>query len=1134
MHWHKFELPKRSQFRYIVRVCVDKHIIRIIIKINYNIIFQNVDIESDEESDVLDETLGTLLGDAIRSGYDLLNVSSISEESSDSANQSFDTSVQNMNAKLDTISLQDDSETVTGQFGFKKYTVPPLLTRHPPPETGRDDDREVLRRVLDDVLLKLGHNCQSGKVAERKIIFGPDNKIGKNLLLLKKDNPKYEMILPEFPLLHVRKSKITVLFSGYQKAGLVEMLRFMRDEAIEDWTKLVSLAHIEAATRYVRRLSIALHVSFLIEFIKSLSGKEKEDCVNDFVHLKEKGMTIKWDEKLQLFMSLGTSRNATFALHADMMQHADEVAAVALAERLGGPQGYHLLLASVKSSLLFSYLNGAVAYAPFCTELILQHYSASTFDQNLKKCLFSTPISDSKLNFSGDTKREMDHITALKSFKSGSTLGSITQRMSLVDDATSVHRRFSSPKQPSQTVADQLGWHFDKKDWKHIMPTVHMVLRRGGLSREPNEIPFNVYTTSPTPLEPCILDVNSRGAGEYLLQKSLSKLHILGFDDSDIQPQSSVQGNKAIVDKVLKTKGTTVRRARICKGTRLKCQSEIEEEQRQKAVAKTLKQIQCFSSKQNTCQALVYPDGSKPKVQKSSTILKALSSVVDTCKKMSSNGETDHQIMYLNTRIVPEEVRRHASVATVEFAGIKFKTNAPSGSAYLKHVEKNVLTNIIKDYPAVKNIVVCEEKYSFTPDILKYATRKQRQVRKTSSVAHLKAGEQILSKDTFSRDAIMNTAEGKFLISNFLAENIHLINIESDLSLIVDSEFVTACSCSKIFPCTLGQCDKFCTPVIAHFTEEAGYVGHTNLTGVHQRKGEAELAQVDWIFHYLPKLGPGEGVVSIVTSGDIDAVLLHMYAVSLHWPRENNNLFTHPVYVVLQKPHRMCDIFCITELIQLLDKSTNDKNMAVKIAMTLTIGGNDFIPKPFGISHSKCIDLFLSTSLFQDHLFNISDGIVKINVDQFIEFYKYLYTPKKVNAAHTPFDEVRRLTFVARNNTTNSTISSHQTRNPQQWLPPKSCLSRLCKLVEIVGEYMATAGKHDAHLPNFIDCSCLKVTSDVVEYDFGPDAHENISERLRHWNIDETPTKATAHGTVKRGSKNSPSKKDRKSKKKLF
>ena len=65
-------------------------------------------------------------------------------------------------------------------------------------------------------------------------------------------------------------------------------------------------------------------------------------------------------------MDEGYSKNATFALHRDIMKHCDKVVAVALAERLGGKKGYELLLATVKISLAFAFINGASSYGPYC------------------------------------------------------------------------------------------------------------------------------------------------------------------------------------------------------------------------------------------------------------------------------------------------------------------------------------------------------------------------------------------------------------------------------------------------------------------------------------------------------------------------------------------------------------------------------------------------------------------------------------------------------------------------------------------------------------------------------------------------------------------------------------------------
>ena len=57
-------------------------------------------------------------------------------------------------------------------------------------------------------------------------------------------------------------------------------------------------------------------------------------------------------------------------------------------------------------------------------------------------------------------------------------------------------------------------------------------------------------------------------------------------------------------------------------------------------------------------------------------------------------------------------------MASVEFAGVKFKTKAANGSQYLKFVENDILKLIIDEMPSIKRLVLCEGKYSFTPNQL--------------------------------------------------------------------------------------------------------------------------------------------------------------------------------------------------------------------------------------------------------------------------------------------------------------------------------------------------------------------------------------------------------------------------------
>ena len=522
-------------------------------------------------------------------------------------------------------------------FGFKKYHPPPLLCRHPPPAIGRDDDVHKLKEVLDDILIKLQHDNLLHK-ADR-ILFGPDNKIGANLFKL---GGKYRAFLAEFPLLHLRKSKITILFSAYKDAGLLHILKYMRDDDRQEWAKLITAQHIDLATRNVKRLSQALHLSFLVCFIQTLPPLEGYSLLDSLTTICPDQISLHWEKKYEMFMEQGKKNNATFLLHAEMMQHCDEVVAVALAERLGGEGGYNLLLATVKSSLLFSFVNGASNYAPFCARLLHEHYSCGTFHQHMKYSLFSTPIGNSEVNFACDTKREMDHIEALKAFRSGSTLTSVTNRMSLVDSLKEVHESMiSSTMDANEHKASRKShtWKLTEVDHKHIYPTAALILRAGGLSLEQQDVPLNVYSSPATILPVSILDRDSFGVGEYLLKRFIAKNELFNCSESDIPDADKITGPRSLVSRAKRSKGVTMKRASKKQEASQRSEHQKREEQRKRGVKRETKQADCLSSDMNLCQAIVKPDCSKPKVQKAKGSQKALTWLVQHCvSKVQDDG----------------------------------------------------------------------------------------------------------------------------------------------------------------------------------------------------------------------------------------------------------------------------------------------------------------------------------------------------------------------------------------------------------------------------------------------------------------------------------------------------------------
>ena len=93
----------------------------------------------------------------------------------------------------------------------------------------------------------------------------------------------YATFLPEFPVLHLRKSKIMNIISAYETSGLIHILKYMRDDDIEkDCSKLVTIENIEIATQNVWRLSAALHISVIVTFINSLPHSHADELKKNF------------------------------------------------------------------------------------------------------------------------------------------------------------------------------------------------------------------------------------------------------------------------------------------------------------------------------------------------------------------------------------------------------------------------------------------------------------------------------------------------------------------------------------------------------------------------------------------------------------------------------------------------------------------------------------------------------------------------------------------------------------------------------------------------------------------------------------------------------------------------------------
>ena len=55
------------------------------------------------------------------------------------------------------------------------------------------------------------------------------------------------------------------------------------------------------------------------------------------------------------------------------------------------------------------------------------------------------------------------------------------------------------------------------------------------------------------------------------------------------------------------------------------------------------------------------------------------------------------------------------------------------------------------------------------------------------------------------------------------------------------------------------------------------------------------MALLDWLISAQDDIKDEEAVVSVVTSGDMDAVNTHMFVVSKYWPRNSNGSFKNQV-----------------------------------------------------------------------------------------------------------------------------------------------------------------------------------------------------------------------------------------------
>ena len=132
----------------------------------------------------------------------------------------------------------------------------------------------------------------------------------------------------------------------------------------------------------------------------------------------------------------------------------------------------------------------------------------------------------------------------------------------------------------------------------------------------------------------------------------------------------------------------------------------------------------------------------------------------------------------------------------------------------------------------------------------------------------------------------------------------------------------------------------------------------------------------------------------MVSSGDVDSLVNHLFTLSHRLPRNSRGAFESSVYVWLENPG---EVYCITGIIRLLERHYNERHIAMKVAMALTLAGNDYVPKYHGFSHEKVLKTYLENEEARKTLFDLSfdEGgncvSAKVDPDAYVNFIKDLY-----------------------------------------------------------------------------------------------------------------------------------------------
>ena len=412
---------------------------------------------------------------------------------------------------------------------------------------------------------------------------------------------------------------------AYNNAGLLHIIKYMTDQDDQDdIIKLLGIDNIRFAFRHMLRVALAFCLAMQILYIQHLPDDDAAELVEELQCSRTDFLAAKWDDRFQQFLRSKSNSNASFQLHCEMMQHACEIVGISLAERIGGPNGYHLLRGCVKSSLAFSFLNGASSYAAYTTSLLADHSSAPVLVQGIKSRYFSVPYEGSNVNFGLDTVREEEHRKCKKYFRPRSSSSVVETRMKRMEEANDMHKARSQlfpVKDPAKRESHP-NWKITDVDVQYIIRGASLIVRQDGLLNT-CEVPYNLYTPTKVKLSTAILDKQSQNCGEYLVYKHCCEEGLFSITKQDVEQMlSTLDGPTELMKKVKGTTATTIRRS-LCKPIQT-CAEAKKKEQQTKKLEREKKKIDGLFSAQNTCQAIVNTSCQKYKVMKSVTIPKAV------------------------------------------------------------------------------------------------------------------------------------------------------------------------------------------------------------------------------------------------------------------------------------------------------------------------------------------------------------------------------------------------------------------------------------------------------------------------------------------------------------------------------